>query len=181
MVLVLARDREHSKVVFSYASAILKVVPALKRMIIRQTADEIDLENGPTIAVKIFRLPGGARRHYCLRHRRRGGVLGLPGGQSGQEIFQALGSGHGDDSGGEAPGLREVRRLVRGSPALLSGRRCTGLGLAGGHANHEPEHHQRVQTSRDPERSGRGEVQVARAVSGRYRSGVQSGVRRGVR
>ena len=52
MVLILARDRDQAKVVFNYVSAILQNVPALKQMIVRQTADEIDLNNGITIAVK---------------------------------------------------------------------------------------------------------------------------------
>jgi hypothetical protein len=52
MVLTLARDREQSRVVFGYLSAVLNAVPALKRMVIRQTADEIELDNHITIAVK---------------------------------------------------------------------------------------------------------------------------------
>jgi hypothetical protein len=52
MVLILARDREQAKVVFGYASAILNEVPALQQMIERETADEIELTNGITIAVK---------------------------------------------------------------------------------------------------------------------------------
>ena len=52
MVLILARDREQSKVVFGYVSAILNEVPALQQMIERETADEIELTNGITIAVK---------------------------------------------------------------------------------------------------------------------------------
>jgi hypothetical protein len=52
MVLVLARDRDQSKVVFGYVSGILNAVSALKQMVIRQTADEVDLNNSITIAVK---------------------------------------------------------------------------------------------------------------------------------
>src|SRR5262249_39717999 len=52
MVLILARDREQSKVVFSYIAGILDSVIALKQMVSRQTADEIELVNGITIAVK---------------------------------------------------------------------------------------------------------------------------------
>jgi hypothetical protein len=51
-ILALARDRDQSKVVFGYVSGILNAVPALKQMVIRQTADEIDLSNSITIAVK---------------------------------------------------------------------------------------------------------------------------------
>ena len=52
MVLVMARDRDQSKVVFNYIGAILNGVPALQQMIERETADEIELANGITIAVK---------------------------------------------------------------------------------------------------------------------------------
>jgi hypothetical protein len=52
MVLNLARDRDQGKIVFGYISAIIESIPALKQMVIRQTADEIDLNNGITIAVK---------------------------------------------------------------------------------------------------------------------------------
>lgn len=39
--------------VFGYVSGILNAVPALKQMVIRQTADEIDLNNSITIAVRL--------------------------------------------------------------------------------------------------------------------------------
>jgi hypothetical protein len=52
MVLNLARDREQGRIVFSYISAILVAIPALQQMIVRQAADEIELTNGITIAVK---------------------------------------------------------------------------------------------------------------------------------
>ena len=42
MVLCLASDRDQARTVFSYMSAILQAVPALKQMVSRQTADEID-------------------------------------------------------------------------------------------------------------------------------------------
>src|SRR5262249_21782752 len=52
MVLILARDRDQAKVVFGYVSAILNNVGALQQMIEHETADEIELINGITIAVK---------------------------------------------------------------------------------------------------------------------------------
>src|SRR5262245_4432848 len=52
MVLILARDRDQAKVVFGYVSAILNGVGALQQMIEHETADEIELTNGITIAVK---------------------------------------------------------------------------------------------------------------------------------
>jgi phage terminase large subunit-like protein len=52
MVLILARDKDQAKVVFGYVSAILNGVAALQQMIERETADEIELSNGITIAVK---------------------------------------------------------------------------------------------------------------------------------
>jgi hypothetical protein len=52
MCLILARDREQAKVVFGYIAGIIDAVAALKQMVSRQTADEIELNNGITIAVK---------------------------------------------------------------------------------------------------------------------------------
>jgi hypothetical protein len=51
VVLVLSRDRDQSKVIFNYVSAILNEVKALKAMIVRQTVDEIELVNNIVIKV----------------------------------------------------------------------------------------------------------------------------------
>ena len=52
MVLGLARDRDQAKVVFGYIGGIIKSVPALKQMVAAWRVDEIELNNGITIAVK---------------------------------------------------------------------------------------------------------------------------------
>src|SRR5215470_10480090 len=51
-ILVLARDRDHAKLVFSYVSGILHAVPPLAAMIDVERADEIELDNGVIIMVK---------------------------------------------------------------------------------------------------------------------------------
>src|SRR5215472_13387362 len=51
-ILVLARDRDQAKIVFSYVSGILHAVPALEAMIDVERADEIELNNGVIIMVK---------------------------------------------------------------------------------------------------------------------------------
>ena len=51
MLLTLSRDREQNKVVFNYIRDILGV-PALNQMFIACLADEIELSNEITIAVK---------------------------------------------------------------------------------------------------------------------------------
>jgi len=51
-VLILARDKDQAKVVFGYIGGIIKSVPALKQMVNAWRADEIELNNGITIAVK---------------------------------------------------------------------------------------------------------------------------------
>ena len=52
MVLILARDRDQSKIVFGYIAAIIESVPALRAMVLAWRADEIELSNGIVIAVK---------------------------------------------------------------------------------------------------------------------------------
>ncbi len=52
VVLVLARDREQARVVFSYIRAILRHVPVFSREIVSEKSDEIELRNGITIMVK---------------------------------------------------------------------------------------------------------------------------------
>ena len=51
-ILVLARDRDQAKIVFSYVSGILHAIPALEAMIDVERADEIELNNGVIIMVK---------------------------------------------------------------------------------------------------------------------------------
>jgi hypothetical protein len=51
-ILVLARDRDQAKIVFSYVSGILHAVPPLAQMIAVERADEIELENDVIIMVK---------------------------------------------------------------------------------------------------------------------------------
>src|SRR5262245_45205267 len=51
-ILVLARDRDQAKIVFSYVSGILHAIPALAAMIEVERADEIELSNGVIIMVK---------------------------------------------------------------------------------------------------------------------------------
>jgi hypothetical protein len=50
-VLVLAQDRRAAKTVHGYVRALLHGVPMLKRMIIRETSEEIELSNGVVIAI----------------------------------------------------------------------------------------------------------------------------------
>jgi Terminase large subunit, ATPase domain len=51
-ILILARDRDQAKIVFSYVSGILHAVPALAAMIDVERADEIELDNDVIIMVK---------------------------------------------------------------------------------------------------------------------------------
>jgi hypothetical protein len=51
-ILVLARDRDQAKIVFSYVSGILHAVQPLANMIVVERADEIELDNGVIIMVK---------------------------------------------------------------------------------------------------------------------------------
>jgi hypothetical protein len=51
-ILILARDRDQAKIVFSYVSGILHAVPPLAAMIAVERADEIELDNGVIIMVK---------------------------------------------------------------------------------------------------------------------------------
>jgi hypothetical protein len=51
-ILILARDRDQAKIVFSYVSGILRAVAPLAAMITVDRADEIELDNGVIIMVK---------------------------------------------------------------------------------------------------------------------------------
>jgi hypothetical protein len=46
-VMVIARDRKQARVIFRYIRALLTRVPVLQQMIVRETAEEIELDNGP--------------------------------------------------------------------------------------------------------------------------------------
>ena len=51
-ILILARDRDQAKIVFSYVCGILRAVAPLEAMIAVERADEIELDNGVIIMVK---------------------------------------------------------------------------------------------------------------------------------
>src|SRR5437867_1644169 len=51
-VLILAVDKAQAKVVFNYCKGIIETIPALRRMVTAWRADEIELSNKITIAVK---------------------------------------------------------------------------------------------------------------------------------
>ena len=52
VVLVLARDRDQAKIVFHYIKGILSVVAPLRAMVVSETADSVELDNGVTLMVK---------------------------------------------------------------------------------------------------------------------------------
>jgi hypothetical protein len=52
VILVLARDRDQTKIVFSYVAGLLRAIPPLYDMIELERADEIELNNGVVIMVK---------------------------------------------------------------------------------------------------------------------------------
>jgi hypothetical protein len=60
-VLIFAADRDQAGLDFGYVLALLQAVPAFADLIVRQTADSIDLSNGVTIkiATASFRSPRG--------------------------------------------------------------------------------------------------------------------------
>jgi len=68
MVLILARDRDQAKVVFNYIGGILKSVGALNQMVTNWRSDEIELQNGITIAVKTsdYRAVRGVTLVCCI-------------------------------------------------------------------------------------------------------------------
>lgn len=51
IVLVIATDRRQARTIFRYARALLSGVPMLKRLVERESAEEIDLSNGVTLEV----------------------------------------------------------------------------------------------------------------------------------
>jgi hypothetical protein len=50
-VMVVAADRRQARVIYRYAVALLREVPMLKALIVRETAEAIDLKNGITIEI----------------------------------------------------------------------------------------------------------------------------------
>jgi hypothetical protein len=50
-VMVIAADRRQARVIYRYAVALLREVPMLKALIVRETAEAIDLKNGVTIEI----------------------------------------------------------------------------------------------------------------------------------
>ena len=52
VILVLARDRDEAKIVFSYVAGLLRAIPPLYQTIEVERADEIELSNGVVIMVK---------------------------------------------------------------------------------------------------------------------------------
>jgi hypothetical protein len=50
-VMVIAADRRQARVIYRYAVALLREVPILKELIVRETAEAIDLKNGITIEI----------------------------------------------------------------------------------------------------------------------------------
>jgi hypothetical protein len=52
IVLILARDRDQSRVVFGYIQGVINSIPALRQMVVSERVDEIELENGVVLAVK---------------------------------------------------------------------------------------------------------------------------------
>src|SRR5215207_1800692 len=52
VILVLARDRDQAKIVFSYVAGLLRAIPPLYDTIEVERADEIELNNGVVIMVK---------------------------------------------------------------------------------------------------------------------------------
>jgi hypothetical protein len=63
-VMVLAKDRRQARVIFRYCRALLTRVPALKQMIERETAEEIELNN--SIGLEIHTASFGSIRGYTV-------------------------------------------------------------------------------------------------------------------
>jgi hypothetical protein len=51
-ILVLARDRDQARIIFRYVTGILRAIPPLYQMVLVERADEVELDNSVTIAVK---------------------------------------------------------------------------------------------------------------------------------
>ena len=68
VVLVLARDRDQAKIVFRYIKGILAAIPPLQAMVVNETADGVELDNGVTLMVKTsdFRAIRGLTIALCV-------------------------------------------------------------------------------------------------------------------
>jgi len=68
VVLILARDKEQSRIVFNYVAGILRDIAPLYQLIVSEHADEIELENGVVIMVKTsdFRAVRGLTIALCI-------------------------------------------------------------------------------------------------------------------
>lgn len=77
VILILARDRDQAKIVFSYVSGILHAVSALEAMISVERADEIELTNNVFIAVKTSDYRAIRGLTIALAVLGRSGLLGL--------------------------------------------------------------------------------------------------------
>ena len=68
VALVLARDRDQAKIVFRYIKGILSAIEPLHAMVVNETADEIQLDNGVTLMVKTsdFRAIRGLTIALCV-------------------------------------------------------------------------------------------------------------------
>jgi hypothetical protein len=67
MVLILAVDKAQAKVVFNYCRGIINHIPVLRQMVAAWRADEVELSNHITIAVKTSDYR--SVRHSPLRRR----------------------------------------------------------------------------------------------------------------
>jgi hypothetical protein len=63
-VMVLARDRRQARVIFRYCRALITRVPVLKQMVVRETAEEIELNTG--IVLEIHTASFGSIRGYTV-------------------------------------------------------------------------------------------------------------------
>jgi hypothetical protein len=98
VVLVLARDRDQARIVFRYIKGILSAIQPLYAMVVNETADEIELDNGVTLMVKTsdFRAIRGLTIALCVADE-----VAFWDGQGvnpDKEIFTAT-PGHGDHTG----------------------------------------------------------------------------------
>ena len=68
VVLVLARDRDQAKIVFRYIKGIIAAIPPLYAMVVNETADGVELDNGVTLMVKTsdFRAIRGLTIALCV-------------------------------------------------------------------------------------------------------------------
>ena len=63
---IIACDKRQAKVAFNYVRAILKGVPALAEMVVRETAEAIELSNGASIEIHVASFRSVRGRSYCF-------------------------------------------------------------------------------------------------------------------